>query len=244
VKGCRAASDANRALFDARAHTTVLAESRLCRAVELLGRERPGLLLDLGCGDGAFGEELERQGWRVVGVDVAPRHLTTSAGRLTGAIAGDVAASLPVRSGSVDAVFAGEVVEHVVDTDGFMSEVARVLRPGGSVVITTPNLASLENRVRILLGRYPVWVDYRLGGEGHVRAYTPRVLRRQLAEHGLRVETHTGNWVPLIPQRWADDLRLPWLAKTGKWAPGLAMDIIMSARRAPMSHRPEPSSNG
>ena len=124
----------------------------------------------------------------------------------------DVARGLPISNACLDAVFAGEIIEHLVDTDSFIAEIARVLRPGGHTVITTPNLASFENRLRLLAGIYPLWVDHRVGGEGHVRAYTPRVLKKQLAQHGLVVTAHVGNWVPFLPQLIADDVREPWLA--------------------------------
>ena len=99
------------------------------------------------------------------------------------------------------------------------------------MLITTPNLVSFENRLRILLGIYPVWVNYNLSGSGHVRAYTPRILRKQLREHGFEVVIHKGNWVPFIPQRFLTDVDLPALAVTGDFLPNLSMDIIMLARR-------------
>ena len=85
--------------------------------------------------------------------------------------------------------------------------------------------------MRILLGIYPAWVNYNLSGSGHVRAYTPRGLRKQLRGHGFEVVIHKGNWVPLIPQHFLTDIDLPALAVTGDLLPSLAMDIIMLARR-------------
>jgi len=148
-------------------------------------------------------------------------------------------APLPWPAGAFDAVVAAEVLEHVVDTDHLLAEIARVLRPGGALVVTTPNLASLENRVRLLLGRYPMWMDVGVAGTGHLRYYTPRMLRHQLARHGLRVERHLGNWVPLVPQRLLDDRRAPWLAVTGDWWPSLAMGILMKARREAGARSPQ-----
>ena len=139
---------------------------------------------------------------------------------------------LPYDSGVFDVVFAGEVIEHLVDTTSFLRDIHRVLRPAGCAIITTPNLASFENRMRLLFGVFPAWVEYKLeGGQGHVRSYTPATLRMHLHETGFRVERHLGNWVPFVPQRYADDVRMPLLAKTGDWFPSLAMDIIMKARR-------------
>ena len=71
------------------------------------------------------------------------------------------AGPLPFEDGTFDAVFAGEIIEHLVDTGAFVAELRRVLAPGGIAVITTPNLAS-NNRARLLLGRYPRWAEWEL----------------------------------------------------------------------------------
>lgn len=96
-----------------------------------------------------------------------------------------------------DLVFAGEVIEHLVDTGHFLSEVNRVLRTGGTFIITTPNLVSLENRIRALFGKYPKWMDYDLNGIGHIRAYTPKVLKEQFIKYGFKIEKHFGNFLPI-----------------------------------------------
>jgi 2-polyprenyl-3-methyl-5-hydroxy-6-metoxy-1,4-benzoquinol methylase len=222
-------TDANRALWSG--HGMDLREGRVRKAFRLIAEEPPGTLLDVGCGAGELGGRLAAAGWRVFGLALVERQAARAAAGGVRAAAGDVAAGLPFRAGRLDAVFAGEIIEHLVDTDAFVAELRRVLRPGGILVITTPNLASFENRVKLLLGRYPVWVDYRLAGSGHVRAYTPRILRAQLAAHGFRVERHVGNWVPFVPQRFTDDVKWPWLSVTGDWWPSLAMAIIMKCRK-------------
>jgi 2-polyprenyl-3-methyl-5-hydroxy-6-metoxy-1,4-benzoquinol methylase len=213
-------------------HRVDLRESRIRKLLALLGTETPARLLDVGCAGGELAALLATRGWRVQGAE-AERALAEAArarGVDTRAVDLD-RASLPWSDGAFDAVVAAEVIEHVIDTDHLLAEIARVLRPGGAVVITTPNLASLENRLRLLLGRYPMWMDVGVEGAGHLRYYTPRMLRYQLARHGLHVERHVGNWVPLVPQRWLDDRRAPWLAVTGDWWPSLAMGIVMKARR-------------
>jgi hypothetical protein len=54
-----------------------------------------------------------------------------------------------------------------------------------------------------------------------------------LQSHGLRPRRWLGNWVPFLPQAWMDDVRFPWLAATGDWLPGLAMDLIVLAQKPP-----------
>ena len=213
-------------------HHMDLRESRIRKLLGLLGTERPGRLLDVGCAGGELGALLATRGWRVQGAEAEHALVETARARGVEARAVDLdKASLPWSDAAFDVVVAAEVIEHVIDTDHLLAEIARVLRPGGALVVTTPNLASLENRLRLLLGRYPMWMDVGVEGAGHQRYYTPRMLGHQLAQHGLRVERHVGNWVPLVPQRWLDDRRAPWLAVTGDWWPSLAMGIIMKARR-------------
>ena len=213
-------------------HRVDLRESRIRKLLALLDGEPRGRLLDVGCAAGELGVLLAARGWSVAGVDREPALVAAARERGIDARHCDFGEMLlPWPDGAVDAVVLAEVIEHVLDTDHVLTEIARVLRSGGALVVTTPNLASLENRVRLLLGRYPMWMDIRVEGTGHVRYYTPRMLRAHLRRHGFHVEQHVGNWVPFVPQRFLDDRRAPWLAVTGDWFPSLAMGILMRARR-------------
>lgn len=208
-----------------------LRESRLQKAYRFIAEEPPGRLLDLGCGGGEFSARFRALGWQVCGVELIETQAARARALGIQVAAGEVSGGLPFLAEEFDLVFAGELIEHLLDTDGFLAEISRVLRRGGALVLTTPNLASFENRLRLLLGRYPNWVDVRLGSSGHVRAYTPRVLIAQLVAHGFQVERHVGNWVPIIPQRFTDDVKWPWLQMTGDWWPSLAMAIILKCRK-------------
>lgn len=214
-------------------HRLDLRESRLRKLVGLLEEEQPGRLLDIGCAGGELAAFLVSLGWQVEGMEQEGTLAEEAAKRGIPVRRVDFGREqFPWGTATFDAVVAGEVIEHVIDTDHLLRETSRVLRPGGILVITTPNLASFENRVRLLLGRYPMWMDCQIQGSGHLRYYTPGVLRCQLEQHGFRVERHVGNWVPFLPQRWVDDRKMPWLAVTGDWWPSLAMAILMKARRA------------
>ena len=209
-----------------------LRESRIKKCVRLMAALPPGRLLDIGCSTGDWGLFWKARGWRPAGVDIDREHTAIARDRGVDAHYCDLNRDpIPFPATSFDLVFAGEVIEHLVDTDGFLRELSRCTKRGGHLLLTTPNLASFENRVRLLLGIYPRWLNYNLSGSGHVRGYTPGALRKQLSEHGFKVIRQLGNWVPFIPQHFADDIRMPWLAVTGDIFPSLAMDIIVLAQK-------------
>ena len=101
---------------------------------------------------------------------------------------GRMVARLPFEDASADVVLAGEIIEHIVDTESFLREIARVLRPGGAVLLSTPNILWWKHRLGLLVGRYPEALDYRTryGDDfGHVRIFTPKLMRGLLEETGF-----------------------------------------------------------
>src|SRR5437899_2813557 len=132
-------------------HRMDLRESRIRKLLRLLEDETPGRLRDVGCAGGELAALLATRGWRVQGAEAEPALVEAARSRGVEARAVDLdRAPLPWPAGAFDAVVAAEVIEHVIDTDRLLAEMARVLRPGGALVVTTPNLASLENRAHLL----------------------------------------------------------------------------------------------
>lgn len=98
------------------------------------------LVLEAGCGEGYGADLLARAARRVVAVDYdepATRHVRDRYPAVDVLRAN--LAVLPVRSGTVDVVANFQVIEHLWDQDGFVAECFRVLRPGGLLLVTTPN---------------------------------------------------------------------------------------------------------
>jgi SAM-dependent methyltransferase len=102
------------------------------------GLERAQRALDLGCGDGRLTRELDAA--ETVAADVSDVALARAAGRVPAArlVSLDPDAPLPLEDGSFDLVLCAETVEHVRDVQLLLSEVRRVLRPGGRLAVTTP----------------------------------------------------------------------------------------------------------
>jgi ubiquinone/menaquinone biosynthesis C-methylase UbiE len=209
-----------------------LQEGRLRKCASIIESLPAGRLLDIGCSTGDWALRWQARGWDTAGVDLNREHIAAARDAGVDARFCDLNRDpLPFDDAQFDLIFAGEVIEHLVDTDGFLAEVRRCCKSRGHLLLTTPNLASFENRVRLLLGIYPKWLNYNLTESGHVRGYTPRALKGQLAAHGFQFLRQVGNWVPFIPQHFVDDVKIPALSITGTLLPNLAMDIIVLARK-------------
>lgn len=148
----------------------------------LLGHVRPGArALDLGCGEGRFTAELARAGAQAIGADVAEAALRRARARHPEQEFERIPydGPLPWGEGSFDLVWASEVLERAGDTERFLAEVRRVLRPDGVLLVTTPS----AGRVRTLVEGVPDPAGDRL------HLYTSRTLGRVLRDAGFaRVE--------------------------------------------------------
>lgn len=114
---------------------------RLIEAVVRLGGLKPGdRVADLGCGSGAFSEELRTIGYSVVGIDISPKLIAVGRAKYPGLelLEGDVE-DLPFATGSLDGVLLSGLVHHFPDPSRCAAEVYRVLRPGGRFVAFDPN---------------------------------------------------------------------------------------------------------
>jgi 2-polyprenyl-3-methyl-5-hydroxy-6-metoxy-1,4-benzoquinol methylase len=119
-----------------------------------------GTALDVGMGGGRLVEALDRHGWHVSGTDasaamveLARARVPSRAGELTQA----PIEQLPFADGSFDAVVALGVLEYSADVGQALRKLARVARPGGTLIVSYPNFDGLRSRVRrplrTLLGR-------------------------------------------------------------------------------------------
>jgi 2-polyprenyl-6-hydroxyphenyl methylase/3-demethylubiquinone-9 3-methyltransferase len=150
-------------------------QARLAVLAECLeGRDLSGTeWLDAGCGTGTLSRWLADQGCTVLGVDAAPQMIST-AGTLTKSRATHgvprfelvrTIASLPLSSHSTDGILCSSVLEYVPDPEACLTEFARVLRPGGILLVSLPNAGSLIRRSQIgyrRLGQFfgKNWVAY------------------------------------------------------------------------------------
>jgi ubiquinone/menaquinone biosynthesis C-methylase UbiE len=150
----------------------------------LLASVSPGdRVLDLGCGEGAFCAVAAAAGAEPVGADVAERALERARERHPAVRFALVPAHgpFPFADGEFDLVWASEVLEHVADTARWLSEVRRVLRAGGRLLVTTPH----HGRLRALALALAGWERHFDPVGEHLRFYTARSLRALLEDFGF-----------------------------------------------------------
>jgi 2-polyprenyl-3-methyl-5-hydroxy-6-metoxy-1,4-benzoquinol methylase len=186
----------------------------------LADRAAHGTLADVGCGAGDLWRIVGRRFSRCIGVDAV--RYEGLPGEVDLRIADLDRAPLPIADASVDVVAAVEVIEHLENPRAFVRELARIVTPGGWVVVTTPNqLSALSLLTLVAKGRFSAFQD--TAYPAHRTALLEIDLRRIAGECGLRDEaivyTQHGrvplsSWhyprpvARLAPRRFSDNLLL------------------------------------
>ncbi len=151
-------------------------------------------VLDLGCGDGSFTAAIAAAGAHPVGAEVAEAALRRARDRHPGLdfCLVPIEGPLPFEDAGFDVVWASEVIEHVADTGRWLSEVRRVLKPGGRLLVTTPS----HGRLRLALAGVERLAPP-LGD--HLHLYTKAALQSLLEEFAFaEVEVRTAGGPPLL----------------------------------------------
>lgn len=140
----------------------------------------PGTLLDVGCAYGFFLDLAQKEGWTVSGIDLST-HAVDRARQLLGSADLRVGQLSDARfsAGSFDSITCWDVIEHTRDPVAFLRETFRLLRPGGHVFLTVPNVGTRHAR---LLGRY--WEGFAKIRE-HLFYFTPSTADRALRLAGF-----------------------------------------------------------
>lgn len=121
-------------------------------ALMYLGSAAPARLLDVGCGDGRFLAAMAQRGWKVSGIDFDANAVEAARTRHGLDVRVATIESVVEAGETFDVVTASHVIEHVPDPVQFLASCRRALRPGGRVILKTPNANSFGAR------RYgPAW---------------------------------------------------------------------------------------
>lgn len=201
-----------------------------------------GSLLEIGVWHGKNTASFkQRFKGKVYGMDLTLEIMKNAIPLLEEAKACDVGKDVfPWADASFDVVVCTEVIEHIFDTDHLLAEIYRVLKPGGSLVISTPNLASLTNRILLGVGGWqPLATDVsarvsnygnpfkkNLIPAGHVRDFTFKAFIDILNAHKLKPETIVS--IPVVAKQ-------PFAFVEGlicRIFPGLGGNPIIRAQKA------------
>lgn len=198
----------------------------VARAVRDAGL-RPGTLVDVGCGSGQLAQALHGAFERYVGVDVVAYPGFPSAPWASFVSADLNVTPYPLAADSADVVVSVETIEHLENPRALVRELRRIVRPGGLVVVTTPNQLSLLSKLTLVLkhqfnafqeapGLYPA----------HITALVEQDLLRIARECGLeraQVRYSDVGRVPGMGRNWPSSLGFK-----GRW---FSDNVLLAAYR-------------
>lgn len=175
-------------------------------------------ILDIACNDGYLAKIYSEYG-EVWGVDLNEKAVAEAQKNGVQAVVGDVLAIDTLFSDKkFDIVIAGDIIEHLFDTDVFLKKIHQVLDTPGTLLLSTPNLVSLGRRLMALFGKNP-YCEYSAKTDGinvgHIRYYTFEDLEKQLAENGfqkVKTESDTTN----LPVGFIDHILVALFPRLGR----------------------------
>lgn len=148
-------------------------------------------ILEIGCSNGATGALALARGkcGRYCGVELLPEAAAAARERLTEVVQGDIEQlALPWPEQSFDALILSEVLEHLRDPWRVLERLRPLVRPGGRVYASTPNVAHREIIVMLIRGRWELQ-SYGALDATHLRWFTPASLRQAFEDAGYVVDS-------------------------------------------------------
>ena len=168
--------------------------------------------VDVGCGAGLLAEPLARLGARVTAIDASAELIRVASDH---AIASGLeidyrAGEVGELEGQFDLITCMEVIEHVADPSTFVAELARLLAPGGLLILSTPNATGWSKLLMITIGEGLGRIPH--GTHDFGKFIGPDRMKLLLAEAGLQILDVEGiAWTPARGLHLSDDLRLNYL---------------------------------
>lgn len=191
-------------------------EKRIPLSISLIKEE--GNVLDIGCRWGDVTNEIYKKNKNIIGIDFVPELIEIAKKKYPyiNFKVGDVH-KIPFGNESFNTIFCGEVIEHFANQEKAMKEIYRVLKPHGELILSTPNIANLRCRIKLLIGKD---ID---DDKGHIHLLTKKQLINLLESNGFKIIFLKGNNIclshlkfPCFYQNWADNFIIKAVKKNEK----------------------------
>lgn len=200
-------------------------------------------VLDVGCGSGDISQVLINTfGIEAYGIDLNKVAVVAAKKRGVRARIADLDSRWPFPDEYFDSIVGTEIIEHVINPDYFLIEAHRLLKVGGFLILTTPNLAAWFNRIIFLFGYHPFFleastVDKTVGlgftrrltpnrePMGHIRCFTLKSIKDILELHNYEVILVKGSTAFYLPKF------MKLFDKLFKMIPSLSTELIIVARK-------------
>jgi 2-polyprenyl-3-methyl-5-hydroxy-6-metoxy-1,4-benzoquinol methylase len=150
-------------------------------------------ILDLGCGTGDLMKLLYKKCSYIEGIEISKKVAIIGQKRGFKINISDLNSIFPYQKDTFDTITAGEIIEHIYDTDFFLEEIKRILKSNGFLVLSTPNIATLGRRLMLLFGINPLIETSLDKTAGHIRYFTKKSLEDLLNKHGFKIIKFTSD---------------------------------------------------
>lgn len=170
-------------------------------------------VLDLASGEGAVSAFIKSLGCEVVAFDISEKALEKAKKRGVKTVRGNVEEKLPFKNGEFDCVFWGDNVEHLFNPEKTLKEINRVLKSGGRLIISTPNMAYWRYRIYYLVnGMVPQteWFGENSWQWEHIRFFNRKIISDFLKTGNFRMTDFFG-----VSRRRLDFLKGTWPSMFG-----------------------------
>lgn len=185
-------------------------------------------ILDIGCNDGELTILYKRFG-DVLGIDINKDAINECKKKGLNCLCISVEKLVKKYKNYFDVVIAGDIIEHVLDTDIFLQNIYMVLKKKGILLLTTPNLSSLGRRIMLLFGKNP-FIEYStlLPSEemnvGHIRYYVVSNLKDQLIAQKFKHIKIYGDIINVAPL-----IHIPH--RMAKFLPNFSRNLLVFAKK-------------
>ncbi|MBF0440957.1 MAG: class I SAM-dependent methyltransferase [Oligoflexales bacterium] len=176
---------------------------RLKIVSDLIAKTAPkgAKICDVGCNEGKLGKLLIPQGYEVHGIDISMKVLEKAKHNQVKTYALNIETEqFPFEDNYFEAVVSADTLVCIYDTTRVVKEIHRVLKPGGTFIVTTANVLSLPRRLLYLFG-IGAFLESDLDGDnsGTIRFFTQKSLKDFIEKNGFKAQFMTSDYVTLSP---------------------------------------------